>query len=128
MEWYFVLLIVVAIIIALYLLLEFICGKKSAMSVIDSKCYDYDQSNEFQLRVEGINPKEIMSHWKTDEFSLQVDNAVLFGYFIDADVKISDKTVIISHGINGNLIQSVKFAQLFREIGYNVVLYDHRHF
>lgn len=46
------------------------------------------------------------------------------GYFIKPYQ--TDKTMIICHGVTMSLYNSVKYMNLFIELGWNVVIYDHR--
>jgi len=38
----------------------------------------------------------------------------------------SKRTVIVSHGITQNAVNSTKYAQVFLELGFNALVYDHR--
>ena len=53
-----------------------------------------------------------------------------FGYALSAvyhPVEGSSRTVVISHGIGSSSYGAVKYAALFHDRGYNVLLYDLRH-
>jgi fermentation-respiration switch protein FrsA (DUF1100 family) len=49
----------------------------------------------------------------------------LHAFFIPAE-PLSLKTVIIAHGVTSSHIGSIKYMELFRKRGYNVLIYDHR--
>ncbi len=48
----------------------------------------------------------------------------LHGYYIPQER--SHKTIVISHGIESNLNASIKFVTIFRDFGFNVLIYDLR--
>ncbi|WP_066312615.1 alpha/beta hydrolase [Bacillus sp. FJAT-29814] len=71
-----------------------------------------------------FNPEEYDSLPKRD-----VTIPSPFGYNIKAVLAEPHETnryVIISHGVTENKINSVKYANLFLERGFNTLLYDHR--
>ncbi|MEH7117268.1 alpha/beta hydrolase [Neobacillus vireti] len=58
-----------------------------------------------------------------------VDIPSLFGYTIKAllvEPHRTNRYVIISHGVTENKINSIKYANLFLERGFNTLIYDHR--
>lgn len=74
-----------------------------------------------------------IGNWKLEDFealpketfSLPATNGeTLFGYIIP--YPNSTKTMVFSHGITYNLYGSVKYMWMFRRLGFNIVLYDHR--
>ncbi len=48
----------------------------------------------------------------------------LRGYYLANEG--SEKTVIVCHGITSNLINSIKYARVFLDLGFNALIYDHR--
>ena len=48
----------------------------------------------------------------------------LHGYFLPNGT--ANRTVIVSHGITSNLIKSYKYAQVFLNLDFNALIYDHR--
>jgi len=54
----------------------------------------------------------------------------LYGYQLHGiylPLEGSHKTVVITHGIETTLFASVKYVELFRSLGFNVLIYDLRH-
>jgi uncharacterized protein len=63
--------------------------------------------------------------WKREEIHIRSPHGYdLFGYFYP--VIDSRKIVILSHGITGSLYGSMKYMPLFRQHGFNIVIYDNR--
>ena len=48
----------------------------------------------------------------------------LYGYWIPQEG--AKKTVILVHGITSNIFGALKYYELYRDMGYNVLAYDHR--
>jgi len=48
----------------------------------------------------------------------------LFGYYLPNGS--AQRTVIVSHGITWNLVNSYKYAQVFLNLGFNALVFDHR--
>lgn len=65
-------------------------------------------------------------NWKREPFILNsFDNYKIYGEYIP-NSKQSNKFVIISHGYTYTRYGSIKYAHLFRKLGYNVIIYDDR--
>ncbi len=67
--------------------------------------------------------------WPREAFTLENEGAALSGEIIPAPrTGERAKLVIVGHGHTVNRISSLKYARIFRELGYTVVLYDQRSF
>lgn len=70
------------------------------------------------------NPKEFESLPKRD-----VDIPSPFGYMIKAilvEPHETNRYIIIAHGVTETKINSIKYANLFIQRGFNALIYDHR--
>ncbi len=65
--------------------------------------------------------------WHKEAFTLERDNAVLYGEFIENPSR-ENKVAIIAHGHTANRYNSIKYAKMFYEAGYQIILYDERSF
>jgi len=73
---------------------------------------------------------DYLNKWERTPFSLNSDDAVIRGEYI-ANSKESGtpaKVVIIAHGITAAKEADIKYAKLFYDMGYNVIIFDERYF
>ncbi len=66
--------------------------------------------------------------WERQSFEIENDGAVLSGEIIKNPEGEKDKVAIIAHGHTANRYASLKYADMFYRLGYNVVIYDERYF
>jgi len=112
----------VALVIIL-LLVAFI-GFYFATKIVYPKTYKVDASYQNQVE-EGKLVEEEYNALPKQELSIPSPYGYnLYGIYIP--VEGSHKTVIIAHGITVTLYCSVKYLNLFRKRGFNVLLYEHR--
>ncbi len=89
----------------------------------------YETVQAYETRVHGID-FEVFEAWSQTKFTIDVgENTVLACRFLPAPNTIHPpRTVVIAHGFTQNMMNSIRYAQLFRELGCSVLLYDHRAF
>lgn len=82
----------------------------------DSFDYDVKQGSYTKELIEGIQKQTIVIPSRQDY--------ELFGYWMpNGD---SNKTVILCHGITSTIYGALKYYELYHNMGYNVLAYDHR--
>jgi len=93
--------------------------------VFFTKTWEYEATYENEVRQGAFNPEQFRRLKKEE---LTIDSP--FGYRLHAiwiPGEGSDKTVIFSHGYTYSLFGSVKYLDIFLNLGYNILLYDHRY-
>ncbi len=74
--------------------------------------------------LQNIYPTDLYESVKKEKMQLEMN-----GYIIDGEIiknEQSSKTVILLHGHGTNSIYSIAYLGMFYDLGYNVVVYDHR--
>ena len=70
----------------------------------------------------GVTPAS--NDWDFEEFTLSVDTFETFGWFIPAQAETS-RTILFSHGNAGNIGDRLDTIRIFRDLGFNVAIYDY---
>ncbi|MFN2745487.1 MULTISPECIES: alpha/beta hydrolase [Bacillus] len=90
--------------------------------------YIKTRTNQFILERETAD-----GHYAEEEFEALPKESItlrsIYGYDIKGYYVHPNKTkntVIICHGVTMNLLNSIKYMNLFLELGWNAVIYDHR--
>ncbi len=68
------------------------------------------------------------NEWNREPFELSVNGIKIDGEIIRNPKAVENKTVIVCHGQKVNRYCSIKYAEMFMDLGYNIVLYDERYF
>lgn len=120
-----ILLIVILILLAIDLFIVHKCLQ------LIMKPYRYTKEGMRQKEIDNGFEDCVIAYeqeWERRPFTLECDKAVLSGEFIDNPDAKEDKVAIVAHGHTANRYASLKYAKIFYDEGYNVVLYDERHF
>lgn len=126
MDWYFVLLIIFCALAILYTLFAYVVSRKVLESAVHPQKHNFDEARAFQTSQEDLNFADYDS-WHKEDFSVtSFDGTKIDGTLIFAEN--TQKVAVICHGFSWNRLTSVKYAQIYRSLGYNVVIYDHRYF
>jgi fermentation-respiration switch protein FrsA (DUF1100 family) len=99
-------------------------GLYFALQVIHPKCYSVEETHQTEIETGRMTEAEWNS-WEKQEVIIRSPLGYdLFGIYLP--LPNSNRTVVIAHGITYTLFGSVKYVNLFRSRGFNVLLYDHR--
>lgn len=109
---------------AIFVFLLLAGGLYFALQVVHPKCYSVEETYRIEIETGKMSEAEWLS-WERQEVSIPSPFGYdLFGVYLPLDG--ARGTVIIAHGFTYSLFGSVKYVNLFRRRGFNVLLYDHR--
>nr|MCR4633056.1 lysophospholipase [Erysipelotrichaceae bacterium] len=91
--------------------------------------YTYEQMRAAEIgNGFGSSVRKYEEEWKRKPFELSCNGVKISGEIIDNPKAVGNKTVIICHGQKVNRYCSLKYADIFMEMGYKVLIYDERYF
>ena len=129
MEWYFILLIVLGGLALLYLLLCIVIAKGTLKAATTPRAFTLDEARAFQAEHEGMEYDDYDANWRKQSFEVDGVQGKIRGEIIfNPTASARQKVAIICHGHTWNRINSLKYAYLFYNKGYNVIIYDHTYF
>lgn len=112
---YFILLIV-SLCIILFI------GWFIAFSIYHPKTHDFDQTYQWEVEKDHLN-KAYISNFTVKKVSIQSEKLTLKADYIDQG---SNKTILLMHGHTYTRYGSYKYAPMFLEKGYNLLMPDQR--
>lgn len=129
MQWYWITLIVVFGVVALYTLLCCFIARALLKSATTPKAHTLEHAREYQSKHENIDFDTYDNIWNKENFEVDGVQGKIRGEVIYNEQSAnSPKVAVICHGHTWNRINSVKYANIFYARGYNVVIYDHAYF
>ncbi|MFA5289426.1 MAG: alpha/beta hydrolase [Candidatus Izemoplasmatales bacterium] len=120
MEWYVWLPIILVVCFIL------VMGYVTAKSLYDPKRLTLDASRAKEnVRSPGL--MDIYDTWDIETFWIDTHQSIrLKAYFLPAEVD-NNRYVVIAHGYSYTHHGAVKYAQMMRELGFHVLMYDERY-
>ncbi len=110
--------------VTLILLILLTVGAYMNYQTMNPKTWSHKDAFKYEIDNELFKIDEYDSY-KKEVVSVKSDFGYnLYGEFYDNG---SDKTIILCHGYGYNLMGSVKYIKMFRDLGFNTLLYDHRY-
>ena len=132
MEWYFIVLIVlggVAFAVGLYLIFAAVVAKKCLQAATTPIAHTLEEARVFQAEYEDMDFDDYDNVWRKQPFETEGKQGKIRGEVIFNNGEANRaKVAIICHGHTWNRVNSVKYARIFLDRGYNVVIYDHAYF
>lgn len=133
MQWYGIVIISASVLVAVYIAISAIAGTKFLTHVCQGKGRTYEISRELMQKQDKWDFEQFDNVWNKQPFEVTTfDGLKLHCLNIvnpnATQINGRKKVVIVCHGHISNLMQSVKYADIFYQMGYNVVLYDNRFF
>lgn len=113
----------IAIIVGIILIINLLLGIRFARRIMYPNSIKYDEA----MTKEMIRCDKIQSFYDSmDKEEVWIDSPYgykLHGFWCDNNSK---KTIVVVHGYTRSCIGSMRYAQIFYKMGYNVMVYDHR--
>lgn len=134
MEWYFILLIVLGGVVALcglYLILATLIAKGTLIAATTPRRHSFEDTRSHQKQYENFDFTDYDTNLRKESFEVDGVRGKIRGEVIFNDNAKSGsrvKVAVICHGHTWNRLTSLKYAKIFYDKGYNVVVYDHAYF
>ncbi|MCM1533822.1 MAG: alpha/beta hydrolase [Corallococcus sp.] len=117
-------------VVALWLITCAVIAAKTLDGAVHPTAHTIDEARIRQSSTENIDLDVYDKQWDKRSFELDGLHGKLSGEMIvnPADKGQRKKVAVICHGYSWNRINSLKYAQVFYKLGFNLVIYDHSYF
>lgn len=130
MEPYQIALVVVGGIVLLYTILAFFAGRFFLKQAFRPVAYTLEEVKTKQTTVDNVDYSDYDNVWNKQPFEIDGTQGKLRGEYIVNPQATSTpaKVAIVVHGHTQNRLITIKYATIFYNLGYNLVIYDHPYF
>lgn len=122
-EWLKIVLCILAFLIVVAIVFVFVLGTLLAKNFAHPNLLTYEHGRDFLKEHDGYGRYD--SYKKIDYQITLRDGYKINIRYIPQEVE-SKKYIIIAHGVTANMIYDAKYADLFYDLGYNLVTFDER--
>lgn len=126
-----IVLLVILGIAALYILLCYVVAKAVYKAATRPVAFTIDEALKTQKTEFDVDFTAYLSNWNKQDFEVDGVHGKIRGEIVfhpDMHNQTCKKVAIVCHGHTCNRINSVKYASIFYNMGYSLVLYDHAYF
>ncbi len=128
MAWYWIVLICVAGVAVLYLLLCYLIARRVLKAATTPVAHTLQEARTLQGEKEKMDFSEYDNVWRKESFILTGVQGKISGEIVYNTPTTPAKVAVVCHGHTWNRINSLKYAKVFYNKGYSLVLYDHAYF
>ncbi len=131
MDWYFILLIVLGCLVVAYTILAYVISRIVLNMATKPRPHTYEEARVHAAELNEFDFSIYDNEWRRKPFSVVGKQGNIVGEFIyspNHDDKKAHKVVVIAHGHTWNHLNSLKYAKIFYDLGYDVCVYDHAYF
>ena len=131
MEPIWIVLIVVFGVVALYTILCYVIANGVFKMATRPIAYTFEESIKSQIQDFNVDFDDYLHNWNKQDFEVDGVHGKIRGEVIfhpDTETQQRKKVAIVCHGHTCNRINSIKYATIFYNQGYSVVVYDHAYF
>ncbi len=122
MEWYYILLIVLASLLVLFIGFVFLVSFVVVKMLVHPKRYSREEQNQYNIKNNFNKGTEVL---KREDIVFHMDD----GYLIHGDYNLipgSKKFCILAHGHATTREGALRYSLVFNELGYSTIIYDQR--
>ena len=126
-----IVLIVVFGVVALYTILCYVIANGVFKMATRPIAYTFEESMKSQIQDFNVDFDDYLHNWNKQDFEVDGVHGKIRGEVIfhpDSATQQRKKVAIVCHGHTCNRINSIKYATIFYNQGYSIVVYDHAYF
>lgn len=133
MEWYYIVLIILLSLLALYVILDIVVSYFLVKILIDPYCKPLDEALDAEIEFGKLSSKnEYFDIYKKETYDVRSPYGYnLKVYYIpkNKNVKFIDgkeRVVVLVHGYSSSHTGMLAYGKLYLDLGFHVICYDHR--